>query len=202
MIEFRLFGIDIKIKFLFVALVTVFLIVDKSSISIIALMVCIIHETGHLIIFTIFGYKPSELAFEVTGIRLSKPTTSLSYAKEILAQLAGSITNFIVFFALIGTTNSISKMSLFCVTNLIVGIFNLLPLKSFDGGKLLEIFSLKIFSLRTTAIICTIADYMCLFIMLVGSIIAFFSKGQSFTLLVLSAYLLIATIAKLDFHLK
>lgn len=196
MIEFDFLGIKIKIKFMFVALVTLFLIVDKSSISVIALFACIIHELGHLFMFILIGYKPRELAFELTGIRLVKPSASLTYSKEILVQLAGSGTNFAVFILLCGTVDSISKVSIFAVTHLIIGIFNLLPLKSFDGGKLLELFLIRLVSINTTQFICTIVDFLCILVILTAGIFAFFQNKNSFTLIILSSYLMISAISK------
>lgn len=198
MLRFRLFGVTIQIEFLFVALVTIFLLVDQSGIATTALLVCLIHELGHILMFFLVGFKPHKICFDVTGICLVKPTASLNYAKEVLVQLAGSTTNFILFAIFSHTVNAITPVSIFAVTNLVVGIFNLLPLKSFDGGKLLEITLLKCMSIRMVDRICNIIDLAFIFLMLIGSVYLFITAEQSFTLIVLTIYLMFTAIIKLN----
>lgn len=198
MISFEAFGIKIQIQFLFVALVTIFLLADRSGISIIALLACLIHEMGHLIMFCLVGYKPLSLSFEITGIRLTKPIAQLNYWKELLVELAGSFLNFTMFVLLANTTNQISLVSIFAVTHLIVGVFNLVPLKSFDGGKLLEITLLQFCSVITTEYICTAIDLFFVFMMLIGGVWSFLNNRQSFTLVVLTIYLMITALVKLN----
>lgn len=198
MISFKLFGVEVHIKFMFVAMVTIFLLVDKTGISVIALLACLIHELGHVVMFYLVGYKPISLSFDLTGICLTKPTAQLSYVKEVLVQLAGSTTNFIVFALLCGTISEVSYSSIFATTHLIICIFNLLPLKSFDGGKLLEITLLRIMSIKTTVRVCTFIDLACIFILLTASVCSFFFAQHSFTLIVLTVYLMITALIKLN----
>lgn len=197
MICFKLFGMQIRIKFLFVAVVTMFLLTDNTNMAITALLACIIHELGHLLMFVLVGCRPQRLDFELTGIRLEKPAIMLSYGREILVQAAGSATNFLVFALLAWSLGSISDYSICAVTHLVVGVFNLLPIKSFDGGKLLELLLLRITSARLTAVICSIVDICCILVLLVGGIYALCFKGGGFTLLLLSIFLLISAIARL-----
>lgn len=187
-----------QIEFLFVALVTIFLLVDRSGIATSALLVCLIHELGHVFMFFLVGFKPQKISFQITGICLTKPTAALNYPKEVLVQLAGSTTNFIIFAALCHTVNTITPVSIFATINLVIGIFNLLPLKSFDGGKLLEITLLRFMSIKATDRVCMFVDLTCIFAMLIGSVYAFFTSHQSFTLIVLTVYLMLTAIIKLN----
>ncbi len=198
MISFNLFGIKIKIKFMFVALITISLIVDKTGIAVIALLACLIHELGHIIMFCVVGYKPISLSFELTGICLTKPTSQLSYPKEVMVQLAGSAMNFIMFALLCKSMTEISFTSIFATTHLVVGIFNLLPLKNFDGGKLLEITLLRFMSIKTTDFICTFIDLTCIFLLLIASVYSFFVEERSLTLIVITIYLMVTALIKLN----
>lgn len=198
MISFRLFKIDIHIKFMFVALITIFLLVDKTGISVIALLCCLIHELGHIIMFFLVGYRPLSLTFDLTGICLTKPSIKLSYFKEFLVQIAGSLTNFLVFIFLSNTISEITLTSIFATTHLVIGIFNLLPLKSFDGGKILEMTLLQFFSVNTSQKVCTFIDFLCILILLAISIFGFFYNKKSFTLIVITIYLMITALIKLN----
>ncbi|MEG0693256.1 MAG: site-2 protease family protein [Oscillospiraceae bacterium] len=197
MLRFKLGKLHVQIDFMFVAVVTIFLIVDTTGISSIALLACFIHELGHIVMFLAVGYTPQKLTFELTGIRLTKPIQELSAGKELLVQLAGSTTNLLIFFFLIKTIESISFLSLFAVTHLVLGVFNLLPLKSFDGGKILELILSFFLCENVTQKICSIADFICIFLMLIVCVFMIITSKNSFTLLMITIYLMISSLIKL-----
>ena len=196
MLRFKLGRLEVGIDFFFVALVTFFLLTDSSGISVIALLACLIHETGHLIVFLLAGYVPQSLTFELGGIRLQKPEQELSPWREVLVQLAGSAANFSVFFLLIGSIGQISGWSIFAVTHLVLGIFNLLPLRGLDGGKLAALFFGRFFPERTAYLICSVLDLTCLVLLSAAGVFLFFRNPRSVTLLMFAAGSLFALAAK------
>lgn len=197
MIRFRLFGVDIRLDFWFVALVTVFLLTDQNNISLIALLACLIHEAAHLLVFVMVGYTPQALCFELTGIRLVKPIQALSPGREALVQCAGSAANFLVFFLLAGSLGQLSDQSIFAVTHLLLGIFNLLPLRGLDGGKLLELLCLYFCGESRVEQICSAADTLTTFALLGMAVYALLSGDTSAPLLFFSGGLTVAALAKL-----
>ncbi len=197
MLRFKIGKLNIQIDFMFVAVVSIFLIVDKTGISTIALLACLIHELGHIVMFIAVGYTPQKLTFELTGIRLTKPIQELSRGKELLTQLAGSATNLLIFFLLINTIEKISYLSLFAVTHLVLGLFNLLPLKSFDGGKILEIILSFFLSENITQKLCTVVNFLCIFVMLIVCVFMIITSKSSFTLLIMTIYLMISSLIRL-----
>lgn len=197
MLKFKLGRLQVQIDFMFVAVVSVFLLVDKTGISTIALLACFIHELGHIVLFLAVGYVPQKLTFELTGIRLTKPIQALSRGKELLVLLGGSGTNLLIFFLLIRTIEKISFLSLFAVTHLVLGLFNLLPLKSFDGGKVLEILLSFFMGENATQKICTLVDFLCIFLMLIVCVFMMITTKNSFTLLMMTIYLMISSLIKL-----
>lgn len=198
MIRFKIGGLQIEINFMFVAAVCIFLLLDKSGMSAIALLACFIHELSHIIIFAAVGYTPQKLSLELTGIKLTKPATALSRGKELLVQFAGSGANLLIFFLLINTIDKISIVSLFAVTHLVLGIFNLLPLKSFDGGKILSIILSYFLSMGTTEKICNAVDFIGIFAMLICCIFMIITSRGSFSLLSITVLLMLSALMKLS----
>lgn len=197
MIRFKLFGVQIRIDFLFVALVTFFLLTDRTGVSVIALWACLIHELGHLVVFFAIGYTPRALIFELTGIRLVKPAQALSPRRDALVQLAGSGVNFLVFFLLRHTTGAVSYWSIFAVTHLLLGIFNLLPLKCLDGGKLAELFCLRFFGEEIAERVTSALDWIVTAVLLGIALYTLFTGEQSMTYLFFSGGLFVSLTAKL-----
>lgn len=197
MIRFKAGRLAVEINFMFVAIVSIFLLLDKTGISVIALLACFIHEMAHMVAFIAVGYTPQKLSFEMSGIRLTKPAQELSRGKELLVLIAGSGVNLLIFLLLIKTIDKISFFSIFGVTHLVLGIFNLLPLKSFDGGKILFL-SLSYFMSESTAYkICAAADFISIFLMLLCSIFMVITSKKSFSLLAITVYLLITSLIKM-----
>ncbi len=197
MLTFRIFGVSVRIDFLFVGMMTVFLLTDRTGFSVLALLCCLIHELGHLLMFFLVGYTPRALIFELTGIRLVKPEQALSPGKEALVQCAGSFVNFAVFFLLRGTVGKVSGLSVFAVTHLLLGVFHLLPLKTLDGGKLLYLLCSACFSLRTAETVCAAADFAVTLGLLGLAAFLILRGGGSIALAVFAAGLLVSLTAKL-----
>lgn len=114
----------------------IFLCTDASEKNIFAALVgCFLHECGHLVFMFMFDTRPEEVILYGGGIRITPRKDKLiSNNCEMIILLAGCIFNFVgagIWFALRG-------LDFFCEVNLMLGIFNLLPFKYFDGGRVLE----------------------------------------------------------------
>lgn len=197
MLRFKLFGVDIRIDFWFVAVVTFFLLTDQSGVSVIALICCFLHELGHLVTFFAVGYTPQALIFELTGIRLVKPVQELTHGREAIVQAAGSLVNFLCFLLFAHTMDEINQWSIFATAHLLLAIFNLLPLTALDGGKLLELFCLRFFSEERTEQITAAADLLTTLGLFLFSALLFFSGNHTLTLGIFSGGLSISAMAKI-----
>jgi len=125
MIRTRLAGVEIGADFTFFALVAMFSALDTTGLAMMSLAVCLIHEAGHLLFMR---KKPESIVFRGGGIRIKASDDS------VLVLAAGSLTNlamFLIFY---------SAYPMFAVMNLVIGVFNLLPIGCLDGSKLLMLF--------------------------------------------------------------
>lgn len=108
-----------------------------------------IHEMGHLICGLLLGLKPKALKIMPLGVciefsviykdhnRKIKNGNILSVKKMILA-LAGPITNIIIIMLCILCKNYIGLSKEIIYANLLIAIFNLIPIYPLDGGRLLK----------------------------------------------------------------
>lgn len=148
----------IKISFWFVATLTLLLLIDKGGYGIVSIVTILLHELAHLFMFFVIGCFPKEISFEITGIKIIKPISKLGYLDEFLVQSAGIIANLWVFIMLLPWVlengGQINTFNVFCFMNLAVGLFNALPIKMLDGGKLWFITLLKIVGVQKSTVIC------------------------------------------------
>lgn len=116
------------------ALVCLYDGIDLCKLAVV-LSCCMFHELGHLFFMILFGRKPKSVILYGGGIRITPNDERLTADNEdIIILLAGCAVNFtlaVVWLLLAGA-------DFFFGVNLMLGIFNLMPFKYFDGGRVLQ----------------------------------------------------------------
>ena len=130
-----------RIKFgFFSLLIAVTMIISANEYTYISFLAAAIHETGHLFAAKILKIKLTELKFDFLGARLIVSRNIISYSQEIILCAFGPLFNFlsaiIVYAASQRLKTDHSLISFFIFASLALGILNLLPIKSFDGGRI------------------------------------------------------------------
>lgn len=143
--------IDLKI-FLFLFL---FFLTSQIEIYIILMIFAIMHELGHLIAGIILKFKPEEINLTPVGLRISfiiepeeynkdiKNTRPLNIKKAIIA-IAGPTTNLIIATIAIVIAkfnmniSNIYIYQLIVYSNVLIAMFNLIPIYPMDGGRFLK----------------------------------------------------------------
>ena len=142
MISLRLGKIRLVFEFGFFVTAAVFCLLDDFGIAMTALCACMIHETGHIIAAVICNVKIERITFSFSGIKMLSESKVTAISKDIFILLSGPLINLLTAYFYFHTGNYFP----FSV-NLILGIFNLLPFTSLDGGvilkKLFEHFEIK-----------------------------------------------------------
>lgn len=139
--------VDLKI---FIAIL-IFLLTEQLNIYIVFMLFAIIHELGHLLTGIILGFKPKNIEVLPIGIsacfymQCDDYNKKINYAnrfvlKKVIISCAGPITNFIIAIIFYFFDFSIFNISreFIIYTNLIIGIFNLIPIYPLDGGRIIK----------------------------------------------------------------
>ncbi|MGI5958605.1 MAG: site-2 protease family protein [Massiliimalia sp.] len=187
MLEFCWDGIRIQIHLLFLGMLTIFLLLDETGISGMAVGASLLHELGHFAACYGSGSKPRGLSFELTGIRMTEEGRPLPWKRELWILLAGSGVNFLlaaVCFIWKGT------QSMLVWVNLCLGIVNLLPVSALDGGKILRLCLEQKVSLHTAAQICIVVQIILIVIATLGCLLGMTLGNLNFTALVFCVYLI------------
>ncbi|MEG0895332.1 MAG: hypothetical protein RSE93_06410, partial [Oscillospiraceae bacterium] len=154
------------------------------------------HETGHIITLLILKIKASCISFEITGIKLINPQTVLSYNKELIILFSGSVINIILFSLFYPWSYNNYFCGVFSVSNLLIGIFNLLPVTNFDGGKIIKNISLRFLPVKVSYFICRLIDFVVVLGLIILSVIKLMNGEKSISLYVITIYLFIALLFK------
>ena len=140
--------IDLKI-FLFLFL---FLLTSQIEIYILLMVFAIIHELGHLLAGVLLKFKPNEMRLTPFGLQISFGVDVQQYSKKnkeivikkAIISLSGPIINFLIAAVMIAAAKfgiSIQNIYVYQIiiySNLVIGLFNLIPIYPMDGGRVLK----------------------------------------------------------------
>lgn len=139
--------IDLKI-FIFAI---IFLLTKQIRIYGILMLFALIHECGHLLVGIILKFKPLKLEIMPYGLSIDfkvecndynkkiKKRTMLSLKKMLIA-FAGPFTNLIIVLVFIMFNINLFgiERELVIYSNILIGLFNLIPIYPLDGGRILK----------------------------------------------------------------
>lgn len=190
--KFRLFDIDFQITFLFVAMVTYVIAMNSPFNVLVTIFSSIFHELGHLIVMSISGNKPEYVRFEITGINIKRqPSIKISTKNELLISLGGPISNLIIFLfscVLICFFESEKILTVACI-NLILMVFNLLPIKRLDGGMALYFLLTRKYDTDFCSKILKFTSIVFISIIYAWGIYVFVSTNYNISVLIIAIFL-------------
>lgn len=139
------FRIDLKI-FLFLIL---FYFTKQIETYVLIIAFAIIHELGHLLAGLLLGMKPNKIELKPYGVSISFKIIPKDYnkkilnanlltIKKILVALAGPLTNIIVILITSKIDMGLFLNLMIIYTNILLVIFNLIPIYPLDGGRILK----------------------------------------------------------------
>ena len=152
-----------------------------------ALLAALVHECGHLLIATALGVRMERMEIDLLGAKLTPVGLLPSYKSEFLLAAAGPL-----FSLLLGTLLQ-GKQGAFALymrdATLSFALFNLLPIRDFDGGRMLYACLAPHASLQQADSVLCVSSYVCLLLLFLLSSCLLLRYGQSPTLAVLTASL-------------
>ena len=136
--KFKFFGTEIYISFLFCAVVCFMLVVDRTGLVIPTLFAVFIHESGHLLAMWAADCHPRAIRLIPSSVQIIRGF-SPKKCGEIAVTVCGPASNLVIFGVLFGNYFIFkNEQSLgFAILNLVIAVFNLLPVSGLDGGTLL-----------------------------------------------------------------
>lgn len=114
------------------------LVIDKSGIAAMSLLAAALHEVGHLLAAHFLKIPIRAMRFDLLGARIDVKGRILSYGEEWLLCMSGPLSS-LLFSLLASFFWSHTRLAVaFSCASLILGLLNLLPIQTFDGGRMLE----------------------------------------------------------------
>lgn len=137
---------------------------DRTRIGLFTLAAAVLHECGHLTAAKAMKIPLRNLRMDLLGARLDVSGRVLSYGEEWLLCAAGPATSLLgaAFGALFW--HATTYAFLFSAASFLLGLLNLLPIRSFDGGRMLETTLLNFCSVQTVFRVMRGCSFLFLFL--------------------------------------
>ncbi len=114
-----------------------------------------LHELGHLIFACVLRLKIKKIRLVLTGAQMELEAPFISYKQEFYLAFGGpffSLLGFLLFFPLP-----------FSIISLSFGTFNLIPVKTLDGGRMLYCFTARFFGMERADRVLFLTTFLSLF---------------------------------------
>jgi stage IV sporulation protein FB len=179
----------IEINLKIILLMILFLLLNKIELYMLFIVFIIIHELAHMIVGMILGFKPKKIGINPLGVSIEfynyDLCTKLIRWKRIITYFAGPLINFslCVIFNYMNIGNLIKEKMIY--TNLLIGIFNLIPILPLDGGRILNELLKLFYDTKVSNIFMLKITKAILIIITVGYSIAIFEMKNIMIFLVI-----------------
>ncbi len=180
-----------KVDFGFLVLLAFLLAEETAFWGIHLLLPVFLHEAAHLIGLLFFGKKPRKIRFSLVGIGVEGGREQLTRKQEIWVLFLGPGVNLVCFLLLallLGKKNPALAASL-AAPHLVLGLWNLLPMRITDGGRLLELILVRFFSYDTLRRFFFWLSFFLLLFLLALAFLLLFQGQPSLTLFLSVGYL-------------
>lgn len=146
-----------------------------------------IHEVGHIVAAKLLGVGLKSLSFDPLGARITTTGNLVSYKDEALLALAGPLFNlfslaFSIPLSLIAGGTVGYYLTIFSYASACLALLNLLPIETFDGGRIFQCFIHSYKALR-------FCSFFCLFAIFCASLYLLLRAGGALSVFVFSASL-------------
>lgn len=193
MLRFKVFGVWVQLSFLFFAVVTVYLILDRTGYGYCGVLAAVTHELGHIIAYFIVGERPKSVTLSIEGMRIASSDRFLPLGKEIFALSAGCATNFAVFLFLLLSFGENPVWTQIAVVQLSIGLFNIIPVGALDGGMILRRILTEIMPYKAAVTICNGISWAIVLPVLVYSLYLLATQWNA-TLFITASFLVLSLV--------
>lgn len=195
--KFKIFGTQVYISFLFCAVLCLMLVIDRTGLIIPTLFAVFIHESGHLLAMWASDCQPRAIRLIPTSVQIIRGFSHKKYGEAAIA-VCGPAANLVLFGALMANHSIFKNGSSlnFAVLNLVIALFNLLPVSGLDGGTLLTLFISKFTDIYKAESIVRIVTVVFAFIAFLLGVYLWVSGTVNISVFIVAVYLAVCGMVK------
>lgn len=171
------------------AAISAVLILDRENRVICCILAALLHELGHLLMMRLFRVRVRSVSFRIFDV-LIKADSPADMRADVCITLGGVMSNFVFAAAFFPLYHDLF------LANLALGLFNMMPVMSLDGGHLLYLLLSRRFLPKTCTVILKLTTFFLLLPLMTAGILMLLRSGYNYSLLAISLYLLAVLLFK------
>ncbi len=158
MIKIHLHRIDVSIHFTFLLLIALLFYLENGRLAVFSILFSSLHESAHALAAIALGYTPEMVSAGLFGGVLHLEEACIKPRDALIIHQAGPLCNLSIAAMgyLVYTGTGGAWLYDMIAANLILALFNLLPLYPLDGGKIVSIYLTEFWGCRTACMISKI----------------------------------------------
>lgn len=196
--KLKIADVPVEISYTLICIAAICIILNIFEGLVWCALAVIIHESGHLLAMLKCGHAPERIKISAFEIKIfDSKRQSRSEKQNFFIIFSGPAVNFICFIPfyllyLLGNEFALP----FAISNLSVGLFNLLPVLSLDGGQLIFIILRQRVGADKAERIVDIITFITIFPLAALGFIVLFDSKYNFSLLFVCVYLIISLLTR------
>lgn len=167
-------------------MLTIYIALDRTGYIIPLIISISVHEAAHVLCLKLFKcrIRNVRLLFGTLSIEYNSPPSDVA---RLISLLSGPLINLII-----SGVSYLLNYNTFCAINLLLFIYNLLPLNCLDGGEIAEIILERFLTHKqVSAVLNILTIIICILL-----VVACFGLTRNFSFIILCFYLLSVLIFK------
>ena len=186
---------QIRINLQIFLFILVFILTHQIEIYAWIMLFAFVHELGHMIAGILLKLKPKSLDFMPFGISINFETyeyKKLVEIKKILIAISGPLTNLIICIIAIFLHIDSRTREIIEYSNILIFLFNLIPLYPLDGGRILKgIIKLNRKDIKVDEFINKISNILIIIITIITSIIILHLKNIAILFILIYLWIIV-----------
>lgn len=187
--KLRIAKTEVVIGYEVMAAITAVLLLDRENRIVCCLLAALLHELGHVLMMRLCGVRVRCVRLRLFDT-LIEGDEAPSVLTDVWITLGGVTVNFVCAAALCPFSLTLG------LPHLALGVFNLLPVMSLDGGHLLVICLSRRFSPRVVDAVIKLSTFLFLLPLMTAGIYIVCRSGYNYSLLLISLYLTVILFMK------
>ncbi len=175
--------------------------IDSTLYLLLIALTVFLHECGHIFIYSRNSVIIDQICLQPFGVSITpQKEHRIPHRVQLLCALAGPCVNLIcagLCYILSFYVVLPEWLTVFYMSSLFLGLFNLLPIAPLDGGRVLGVLISRIWNEYVSQLICAVCSFVFGVGMLIGGTLILIDSGMNISLCFLGGYILICLSVKL-----